>query len=180
MYREKRMQSNSKSHQNSQNDALAQSQMMDHSESTGNASSRRSLFRRIGRRSFLGHASLFTAASAVTGVFGSSLVSKSGEGAANAQVIAAYAGEEFPPKAYQVRVAAADFCRQTAVPSHPINGDEAKYANKIATDTRGLPHNKLGEVDLKAYQSFIDALKSGDPNEYEKIVLGRVFKLVIS
>ncbi|HEY9636030.1 MAG TPA: vanadium-dependent haloperoxidase [Coleofasciculaceae cyanobacterium] len=172
------MQSNPNSHQNSQHDALAQSELMNRTQNTANVSSRRSLFRHIGRRSFLGHASLFTAASAVTGVLGSSLVSKSGEGAANAQVIAAYAGEEFPPKAYQVRVAAADFCRQTAVPSHSTNGDETKYANKIATDTRGLPHNNLGEVDLKAYQSFIDALKSGDPNEYEKIVLGGKRKLV--
>lgn len=167
------MQSNPNFHQNSPNDALAQSH-----QSPVNATSRRSLFRRVGRRSFLGHAGLFTAASAVTGVLGPSLVSKSGEGAANAQVIAAYAGEEFPSKVYKVRVAAADFCRQTAIPSHPTNGDEAKYANKIATDTRGLPHNKLGEVDLKAYQSLIDALKSGDPNEYEKITLGSKRKLV--
>ncbi len=178
------MQSESTSDHSSEKNARSHNEMTDPSPSevkqpqAGSVSSRRSLFHRVGRRSFLGHASLFTAASAVTSVLGPSLVSKSGEGAANAEVIAAHAGEKFPTKAYQVRVAAADFCRQAAIPPHPTNGDEAKYPNKIATDTRGLPHNKLGEVDLKAYQSVINALKSGDPNEYEKIILGGQRKLV--
>lgn len=170
------MASHPNSHQNSQNEALETSDR-NRTQTTANVSNRRSFFSSVGRRSFLGNAGLFTAASAVTGVL-PSLVSQSGENAANAQVIAAYAGEEFPPKVYNVRVAAADLCRQTAVPTHPTDGDEAKYPNKIATDTRGLPHNNLGEVDLKAYQSLINALKSGDPNEYEKIVLGGKRKLV--
>lgn len=170
------MASHPNSHQNSQNEALETSDR-NRTQTTANVSNRRSFFSSVGRRSFLGNAGLFTAASAVTGVL-PSLVSQSGENAANAQVIAAYAGEEFPPKVYNVRVAAADLCRQTAVPTHPTDGDEAKYPNKIATDTRGLPHNNLGEVDQKAYQSLINALKSGDPNEYEKIVLGGKRKLV--
>lgn len=142
-----------------------------------NAASRtKSLLRQASRRAFLGKVGLFTASTAVAGTL-SPAVFKTKKGAAEAQVIASYAGKEFPSKAYQVRVTAAEAVRQP-IPGHPTNGDEAKYANKIATDTRGLPHNKLGEVDLKAYESFISALKSGDSNEYEKIVLGGKRKLV--
>ncbi|MBW4579031.1 MAG: hypothetical protein KME42_05570 [Tildeniella nuda ZEHNDER 1965/U140] len=92
-------------------------------------------------------------------------------------MIAAYAGDQFPSRAYKVRVTCAESLKQ-ATAKHPTNGDEAKYANKIATDTRGLLHNELGEVDLKAYQSFIDALRSGDPENYEKIILDGKRKLV--
>lgn len=45
-------------------------------------------------------------------------------------------------KAFQVRTTAAKVNREIPIPSHLTNGDEAKYANKIATDTRGLPHNQ--------------------------------------
>lgn len=140
------------------------------------ANRKKSLFRQASRRAFLGKVGLFTASTAAVGTLGPA-VFKTKEGAATAQVIASYAGKEFPSKAYQVRVTCAEAVRQP-IPDHPTNGDEAKYANKIATDTRGLPHNKLGEVDLKAYESFISALKSGDPKEYEKIILGGKRKLV--
>lgn len=161
-----------------QNDSKAKQPSIDRIDSSARhaVNRRRSLFRSVSRRAFLGRVGLFTASTAVAGTLSSTLF-KTKEGSAQAQVIASYAGKGFPPKAYQVRVTAAEATRR-AIPAHPTNGDEAKYANKIATDTRGLPHNKLGEVDLKAYQSLIDALKSGDPNNYEKIILGGKRKLV--
>lgn len=137
---------------------------------------KKSLFRQTTRRAFLGKVGLFTASTAIAGTL-SPAVLKTKEGGAEAQVIASYAGEGFPPKAYQVRVSAAESTRGK-IPTHATNGDEAKYANKIATDTRGLPHNQLGEVDLKAFQTYIDALKSGDPDDFEKIKLGGKRKLV--
>lgn len=133
------------------------------------------------RRSFLGRAGLFTAASVVTGVLGSTISWKEKGEVAQAQDAVGRFKFDYPKfreKAYQVRVTAAKANRDLPIPPHPTNGDEAKYPNKIATDTRGLPHNQLGEVDLKAYQSFINALNSGDPNEYEKIILGGKRKLV--
>lgn len=141
--------------------------------------SKRLFGRRNGRRLFLGRAGLFTAASVITGVLGSTVSWKrEGEFAQAQDVVGKFDYAKFREKAYQVRVAVAKANRDIPIPPHPTNGDEAKYANKIATDTRGLPHNQLGEVDLKAYQSFINALNSGDPNEYEKIVLGGKRKLV--
>jgi len=48
----------------------------------------------------------------------------------------------------QLRIdrAAEDF--EAALPAHPTNGDERLYVDKIGSDTRGLPHDRRGEVDL--------------------------------
>ena len=58
------------------------------------------------------------------------------------------------------------------------NGDEARYQNKIGSDTRGLPHDKRGEVDQAAWQALFTACQSGDPADFEKILLGGSRKLV--
>jgi hypothetical protein len=161
------------SHQSSEQNALVAS------ETTQVKRPRRFLFGGASRRSFLGRAGLFTTASVVAGVLGSPLASKKGEDIVQAKEPAGKSDHSnLREKAFQVRTTAAKNNREIPIPPHLTNGDEAKYANKIATDTRGLPHNQLGEVDLKAYQSFINALNSGEPNEYEKIILGGKRKLV--
>jgi hypothetical protein len=161
------------SHENSQQDALVPS------ETPQAKRSRRFFLGGASRRSFLGRVGLFTTTSVVAGVLGSPITSKKGKDIVQAAEPAGKSDySNLREKAFQVRTTAAKKNREIPVPPHPTNGDEAKYANKIATDTRGLPHNQLGEVDLKAYQSFINALNSGDPNEYEKIILGGKRKLV--
>jgi hypothetical protein len=64
------------------------------------------------------------------------------------------------------------------VPRHVHNGDEARYPNKIGSDTRGLPHDSFGEVDLKAWGTLITALETQDPADFEKVTLGGTRKLV--
>lgn len=59
-----------------------------------------------------------------------------------------------------------------ALPGHPNNGDEERYAKKIANYSKGLPHNNLGEVDLMAYQKLVDALTTGKPEDFEDIPMG--------
>ena len=59
-----------------------------------------------------------------------------------------------------------------AAPAQFDNGDEALYADKSGTYTKGLLQSGIGLVNLAAYQSFKDALASGDPADFEKIVLG--------
>jgi hypothetical protein len=80
--------------------------------------------------------------------------------------------EAFRRKAYEVRVAVARANFELPVQPHPTNGDEERYPGKIGSDTRGLPHNKRGEVDLAAFRQAIKAYQSGDPEEFEKIPLG--------
>lgn len=75
-------------------------------------------------------------------------------------------------RAMQVRIQAATIQNGEGADAHACNGDEERYANKIATFTKGLPHNALGEVDLNAFDSLIAALISGDPADFERIELG--------
>ena len=81
-------------------------------------------------------------------------------------------------KAFKTRKKAARFYRELPLVCHPCNGDEFRFPNKIASFSKTLPHNKLGEVNLKAYHKYFEALKSGNPHEFEEIPLGGVVKLV--
>jgi hypothetical protein len=52
------------------------------------------------------------------------------------------------------------------------NGDEARYSDKSGTYTKGVLQANIGLVDLAAYRTFKKALDSGDPADFENIVLG--------
>ena len=52
------------------------------------------------------------------------------------------------------------------------NGDAALYADKGGTYTKGLPHDNFGRVNLQALASFTKALNSGEPEDFEKIIVG--------
>jgi hypothetical protein len=80
--------------------------------------------------------------------------------------------EAFREHVYKTRVATAKANLELPIPVHPDNGDEERYANKIGTDTRGLPHNARGEVDPDAFRAALAAYRSGDPADFEKIPLG--------
>jgi len=62
----------------------------------------------------------------------------------------------------------------TVAPPQVDNGDEALYSDKSGTYTKGILQSNVGLVDLAAYDTFKTALASGDPRDFEKIVLGGV------
>ncbi len=80
-------------------------------------------------------------------------------------------------KCFRTRREAAELERHLPVVSHPSNGEEELYANKIGSYSKGLPHNSLGEVDLVAYNQLIAALSSGHPADFEAIPLALGRKL---
>ncbi|MGH7909911.1 MAG: vanadium-dependent haloperoxidase [Thermodesulfobacteriota bacterium] len=86
-------------------------------------------------------------------------------------------GDKRVNQAFQIRLRAAEFEKNLPLPNHPCNGDEELYPNKIASYSKGLPHNNLGEVDLGAYSALIRALTIGNPADFENISLGGVRKL---
>ena len=59
-----------------------------------------------------------------------------------------------------------------STPAQIDNGDEALYADKSGTYTKGVLQSGIGLVDLAAYQSFKNALASGAPADFQNIVLG--------
>ena len=75
-------------------------------------------------------------------------------------------------QAYNLRVQAASEEAQLPTPDHPDNGDESRYSNLIGNYSKGLPHNNLGEVDQNAYNTYLQALASGAPADFELIPMG--------
>lgn len=80
-------------------------------------------------------------------------------------------------KAYKARVRAAELEYDVDIPPHPNNGDEARYPNKIGTSTKGLKHDADGHVDPDSYATFLRALQTRRPEDFEKIILGGTVKL---
>jgi len=80
-------------------------------------------------------------------------------------------------RAFTIRRDAAILQRDRPEQISTSNGDEQLYANRIASFSKGLPHNQLGEVDLNAYNAMIKALNSGQPGDFEAIPLGGTVKL---
>ncbi|PEO42881.1 phosphoesterase [Bacillus sp. AFS026049] len=81
-------------------------------------------------------------------------------------------------EAFDIRKDAARLYKNQPLVHHPCNGDENRYPNKFASYTKAFPHNQLGEVNIQAYNKYLKALETGDPNDFEKIPLGGVVKLV--
>src|SRR5262249_30928080 len=99
------------------------------------------------------------------------------EGSASAGLVAAAAGwgsaalrpndanaADASPRqtaAFRMRQAAAQAYLDEPQPSHRSNGDEERYADKRASFAKTLPHNDAGEVDAKAFATFVSVLSSG-------------------
>lgn len=75
-------------------------------------------------------------------------------------------------QAYDIRVQAAVFQKISPLPDHANNGDEDRYLNRIGNFSKGMPHNSLGEVDQVAYNSFLQAVSTGNPDDFERIPMG--------
>lgn len=80
---------------------------------------------------------------------------------------------------YQFRVNCAKDNFQPIPPlfSRPNNGDEELYPNRIASYSKGLPHQANGEVVPSAYNALLDALGTGSPAMFEQIPMGGDRKL---
>jgi hypothetical protein len=86
-------------------------------------------------------------------------------------------GEERAEEDAEIRIQAAKAERRIAVPPHTTNGDEERYADKCGTYTKALLQDGPGRVNLSAYDSFRDALHSGNPLDFENIIMGGARKL---
>ena len=71
-----------------------------------------------------------------------------------------------------MRVAAANQQARIPVPPHTINGDEERYRDKCGTYSKGIRQNGIGLVNLSAFQTFKRALNSGEPMDFENIIMG--------
>src|SRR5215831_1672325 len=104
---------------------------------------------RTNRRKFLGYLS---ATPTLTAFAGAGLLSTQSAFADTGPLDA----RERRHRAFIIRRDAAIFQRDVPLTPSISNGDEEAYANRIASYTNGLPHNDLGEVDLKAYNAYFE------------------------
>jgi hypothetical protein len=112
----------------------------------------------------------------IAGLTGAGLLSAIEAPSAFADVVTVDTNER-RRRAYIIRRDAAIFQRDRFENTSVSNGDEQLYPNRIATFTKGLPHNDLGEVDLNAYNAFTRALSTGLNSDFEAIPLGGAMKL---
>jgi len=77
-------------------------------------------------------------------------------------------------RALDVRIEAARAQLDGPPVDHPTNGDEQRYASRIGNYSKGLPHDRRGEVAPSAYASLLRAIGSGNPEDFARIRMGGV------
>jgi len=78
--------------------------------------------------------------------------------------------------ARRVRLAAAELSLDSPT-SSTANGDETEIASYAAMYSKGLPHNALGEVDVRSYEAMLRALRSGRAEDFNRIPCAGAVKL---
>ncbi len=78
----------------------------------------------------------------------------------------------------EIRISVANAERKIPTPPHATNGDEQRYADKCGTYTKGLLQDGPGRVNLNAFESFKTALRTGNPEDFEEIIMGGGRKLI--
>jgi hypothetical protein len=86
-------------------------------------------------------------------------------------------GDVRAEEAAEIRVDAAKAERKVSIPPHTTNGDEERYADKCGTYTKAILQDGPARVNLNAFDSFRDALQSGNPADFENIIMGGARKL---
>lgn len=79
--------------------------------------------------------------------------------------------------AYSVRTLAAANERQRTNRETELRSNESDFENRIASYTKCLPHNDLGEVDSAAFDTLISAIEARDFAAFEHVPLGGSLRL---
>ena len=128
----------------------------------------------LSRRGFLGRAGGVAAATVAAGALGGLPLAKPAA-AAPAQAVAglgtSFGGRARAGQAFAIREACAT-AQGTKFATIRTNGDEELYASRIGSSTKGLPHDTHGLVDPDAYASYLTALLSTRPTDFEAIPMG--------
>ena len=126
------------------------------------------------RRKFLGQVGAAATAAGALATPSVSSAQSIGGGSNNTVSTAPLAGvsNRRVMEAMELRVAEAIQDAGVSAARNINNGDEARYADKGGTYTKGLPHDSFGRVDLNAYRTFKTALNSGEFSDFQNIIMG--------
>ena len=123
------------------------------------------------RRKFLGNVRGAAMAAATVGVIGLE------HSIAHAEQNGGLIGTARADESQEIRINAANHERAVRIPNQPTNGDQNRYADQANTYTKGLPHDSFGRVDLNAFSILLNALNTGEPEDFEKIIVGGTRRL---
>ncbi|MCI0664156.1 MAG: hypothetical protein L0220_24120, partial [Acidobacteria bacterium] len=129
------------------------------------------------RRQFLSAAGGITTATLASGTVGLTSLTGSSGMLAKANDHHHSSNNKRRLRALEVRIKAAFNNLQKRFPESQNNGDEDRFPSRIASYSKGLPHNSLGEVDRNAYQKLFLAVANDDPSRYDAIPLGGTTRL---
>lgn len=130
----------------------------------------------LDRRSFLQRVGAGAAAAATIGAIGLPAFETEAKAETAEVLTGVLTGKKRAKRSYKLRVQAASAELARPLPSHPNNGDESLYANKIGSYSKGLRHDSnTGEVDPAAYAAFVSAIESGDGAQIDALVTGGHF-----
>ena len=129
----------------------------------------------VSRRAFLGGAASAGAAGILSASIASSASAQgngNGNGHGGGGGGGGSSGMRRREAAYRVRLEASQLNRARPMIDHVSNGDEDRYADKIGNYSKGLPHNRFGEVDVAAYAVLQDAAQREDADRFEDVPSG--------
>ena len=86
--------------------------------------------------------------------------------------VTAVTGQHRQQQVFELRKDVALYYKNLPLVPNVSNGDDARYANRLASFTKGMPHNSLGEVDVNAYQIYATAIDTGDWEMMKQIPMG--------
>jgi membrane-associated phospholipid phosphatase len=132
--------------------------------------------RRLGRRSFLGTAAAAAVAATTLPELELSVSAKLKRMVTKTARGSLAVANRLKP-AYAARIAAANLARSRPLVDNRPNGDEEAMPTFVGSYSKGMPHNKLGEVDPAAYNKLLAALKSGKPQDFESIPIAQGLRL---
>ncbi len=129
------------------------------------------------RRRFLGNIRGAAVAAATVGAIGLEPLLGGKHSIARAEQNGSLTGAARADESQEIRINAANGERKVHIPNRPTNGDQNRYADQANTYTKGLPHDSFGRVDLNAFATLVNALNTGEPEDFENVILGGTRKL---
>jgi hypothetical protein len=124
------------------------------------------------RRKFLGQVGAALTGGAVLGKAAFASASSDNSGLGDAILASGHGHDSRVQQAFQIRLRAAQDEAHIHAAPQTTNGDEQRYNDKSGTYSKAILQDGIGLVNLNAFQSFKRALNSGNPADFEQIIMG--------
>src|ERR1700747_851478 len=124
------------------------------------------------RRKFLGQIGAALTGGAVLGKAALASARSDNSGLGEEIIAPGHGHDSRVQQSLQIRLRAAQDEAHIHAAPQTTNGDEQRYHDKSGTYSKGILQDGIGLVNLNAFQSFKRALNSGDPADFEQIIMG--------